>query len=202
MFGIVAFKGNQISRIDEIMQNFGYKNYFNIHSFDSYFEMEDFLYSNYFESAKNNKSIKGLWFDENWTYLYDPELVDPTDTEAVIKTSKMFDCEIHCLISEPKSGTFVYAKYNDIKIREVFYSSNKLVDNNGFKLEEEVILDLSESLNEEELIKFSKLLGLNIFEDTKKGKFNIGEFDLNLHLLTIKSEHQPSDKSKKWWKFW
>ena len=103
MFGIIAYKGNQISRIDEILENFGYTNYVLLHSFDSYIEMEKFLYSNYFESAKINKGIKGFWVDENWTYVYDPELVDPIDTQAIIKTSKMLDCVIHCLISEPKA---------------------------------------------------------------------------------------------------
>ena len=67
MFGIVIYNGNQINRIDEILQNFGYENYVNLHSFESYLEMEGFLYSNYFESAKIDKAIKGIWVDENWT---------------------------------------------------------------------------------------------------------------------------------------
>ena len=81
--------------------------------------------------------------------------------------------------------------------------SNKLVDNIGYKLEEEMILDLCESMNEDKLIKFSKVLGFDIFGDTIKGHFMIGEFDLNLQKsTTIKREHQPIDKTKTWWKFW
>ena len=203
MFGIVAINGNQLSRIEEILQKFEFRNYSKLDSFDKYYEMEEYLYSNYFKKSSENKGIKGFWVDENWTYLYDPELVDPTDTKALIQTSEMLDSEIHCLISEPKSGSFVYSKYYKIRTREVFYSSNKLVDNVGTKLDKEVTVNISESLNEEKLINFSKELGLDILGTENKGQFQIGEFDLILQEPTkSKIKSYPKDKSNKWWKFW
>lgn len=185
------------------MSHFGYENYVKITAVGSYTKMEDILYSDNFERAKANKGIKGFWMDENWTYMYDPELIDPTDTEAIIKSSRMLDREIHCFISEPSSGTFVYSKYNDVKSREVFYLSNKLVDNVGNKLQEETSLDLSESISEEKLVEFSQLLGLDILGTKHKGNYIIGELDISSQMLnTDEDKIQAVDTSNKWWKLW
>ena len=134
---IIAIKGNHFDRVANIFECFRYNDLDKDKAFDNADKFNDFLFDNYFEFANREIALRGIWFDNGWTIISDPEMVDTVDEEALLKLSNTLESDVLTFIIQTTSSSFSFAKFNKTMERHFFSTDGEISDNIGSPLKEE-----------------------------------------------------------------
>jgi hypothetical protein len=62
-------------------------------TFDKWSQAGQYLFDNYFDFSSKNVALRGIWIDNGWTMICDPEMVDLIEDNKIEKLSKLTDSE-------------------------------------------------------------------------------------------------------------
>lgn len=160
---IIAIKGNDLQKADQLFKAFRYFDLKGDKFFPSKEEAIDYLKEHFIRMVEENDVvIRGLWADHNYTYFYDPEITDTTDEDALEELAKKMNAEIYVFIIQETSGTFEFARYTNKGQSRYFSLSGKDLFNDGAKLPEEEGINLNEKTDTGDLLKLASNLGIDI----------------------------------------
>lgn len=196
----IAIKGNYLNDLKEILNSFRYIDLNENKLFDNFDNANNYLSDNYFKIAKSSKALRGFWYDNNWTIISDPELVDVLEKKALIEISKLLNTEIWTFIIQTNSNTFGFAKYYKKKVRQFTISDNAIIQNYGTPISEEV--NFNQNFFADDIKILANKLGIDI-DGKLSTTFILKELgyndELNNELASFKNKNMTL---KPWWKFW
>lgn len=204
--GFIAIKGNLFDKADEIFQSFKYIDTKHDKLFDDWQAFNDYLYDNYFELTNQEVAIRGIWTDNSWTIINDPEMVDTVDEMALLELSRILNTDIITFIIQTTSNSFGFTVYNSTIKRHFFVSDGEITDNLHHQLEQENGLNINENIFSDDILKLAYKLGIDL-----EGKSNLTytvkqlaySDEMKSQLEQFKQQQMQTTKSEQpWWKFW
>ena len=205
---IIALKGNHLDKATSVFETFNYVDNNNDKQFDSWDKAASYLYDNYTDFADKEISIRGIWFDNGWTVICDPEMVDSLNDTIMQTLSKKFNSDLFSFLIQSTSDSYSFTKYAPDKQRHFFSSDGQNTDNEGAQLSEESGLNINEKIFEVDIIKLAAKLGIDMNPEKKKTSFTVKELAYNetmkqqLAQFSQKPKQTNSDTQKPWWKIW
>jgi hypothetical protein len=205
---IIAIKGNHLNKATSIFETFNYVDNKNDKQFDSWDKTARYLFDNYFELANKKLSIRGIWFDNGWTIICDPEMVDSLDDKIMETLSQNFKSDVFSFLIQTTSGSFGFAKYAPNKQRHFFSTDGQVTDNEGPALVEESGLNFNEKIFIDDIAELAGKLGVDMDPEKTKTTFIVKELGYNevmkekLAQYSQKPKTTNSDTKKPWWKVW
>jgi hypothetical protein len=202
----IAIKGNFFDKADEIFKTFKYIDTNQDKQFNDWQEFNDYLFDNYFELANKETAIRGIWTDNGWTIINDPEMVDTVDDEALIRLSRILDTDIITFLIQTTSNSFGFTVYNKIIKRQFFVSDGEVTDNLDYPLEQENGLNINENIFSDDILKLAGKFGIDL-EGKNKLIYTVKQLayndEMKKELEQFKQQKQETtDDTKPWWKFW
>lgn len=202
----IAIKGNFFDKAGEIFTTFKYVDTEQDKQFDNWQNFNDYLFDNYFELANKEIAIRGIWTDNGWTIIHDPEMVDTVEEESLIQLSRLLNTDIVTFIIQTTSNSFGFTVYNDTIKRHFFVSDGEVTDNLFDPLEQEKGLNINESIFADDIIKLAEKLGINI-EGKNKLTYTVKQLAysdvMKSELEQFKQQQSQTVKREKpWWKLW
>jgi hypothetical protein len=202
----IAIKGNHFDRADEIFSLFKYIDTKQDKQFDDWQTFNDYLFDNYFELANNEVAIRGIWTDNGWTIIHDPEMVDKVDEIALLQLSRVLNTDIITFIIQTTSNSFGFTVYNDTIKRHFFVSDGEITDNLYDPLEQENGLNINENIFSDDILKLAEKFGIDL-EGKNKLRYTVKQLaysdEMKSELEQFKQQQRQTTKSEKpWWKFW
>ena len=202
----IAIKGNHFDRADEIFSLFKYIDTKQDKQFDDWQTFNDYLFDNYFELANNEVAIRGIWTDNGWTIIHDPEMVDTVDEIALLQLSRVLNTDIITFIIQTTSNSFGFTVYNDTIKRHFFVSDGEITDNLYDSLEQENGLNINENIFSDDILKLAEKFGIDL-EGKNKLRYTVKQLayidEMKSELEQFKQQQRQTTKSEKpWWKFW
>jgi hypothetical protein len=205
---IIAIKGNHLDKATSVFETFNYVDKENDKQFDSWDKAASYLFDNYFEFANKEISIRGIWFNNGWTVICDPEMVDSIDDKIMEALSQKFNSDVFSFLIQTTSGTFGFAKYSPAKQRHFFSSDGQVTDDQGTPLVEESGLNFNNNIFVDDITKLAGKLGVDMNPEKTKANFIVKELGYNetmkqqLAQFSQKPKTTNSDTQKPWWKIW
>jgi len=205
---IIALKGNHLDKATSVFETFNYVDNNNDKQFDSWDQAAGYLYDNYFEFANKEISIRGIWFDNGWTVICDPEMVDSLDDKMMETLSKKFNSDLFTFFIQSTSGSYGFFKYAPDLRRHFFASDGQITDDQGSPLPEESGLNINEKVFVDDIIRLAGKLGVDMNPEKTKTTFIVKELAYNetmkqqLAQFSQKPKTTNSDTQKPWWKIW
>lgn len=203
----IIIKGNHLGNLSEIFECFKYNDLDQDSVFDNPEEFNEYLFGNYYIFANQEITLRGIWKENGWTIICDHEMVDTVDDEALQRLSEKLNCEVYTFIIQTTSGSFGFAKYENIKQRHFLCSDGNVTDNFGPSLKEEQELNFNKKVFVDDILKLANNFGVDL--TGKKGKaFVAKQFaysdEMKKELLQYKQDHIKAlkDIQKPWWKIW
>lgn len=202
----IAIRGIHLDRMREIFEIFNYKDTHQDKQFNDWQEFNDFLYDNYFELASNNLALRGIWSDNGWTIIIDPEMVDTTDEEVLLELSKKLDTDIITFIIQTTSNSFGFTLYNDSVKRKFVVSDGEVTDNLHQPLEQEKGLNINKKIFSDDILNLAENFGIDL-----KGNGNrtylVKQLGYSEEMIYKLEEFKQNNKqlekdNKPWWKIW
>ena len=177
---IIAIKGNDLQKADQLFKAFRYFDFKGDKVFSSKEEAIIYLKENFSRMVEENDVvIRGLWADQNFIYLYDPEITDATDEDALEDLAKRINADIYVFIIQETSGTYEFAHYTSKGQSRYFSLSGKDLFNDGVVLPEEEHIDLNEKTNAIDLLKLASNLSIDIEFENISTPFLVKELGYN-----------------------
>ncbi len=203
----IIIKGNHLDKVSEIFECFKYNDLGQDRAFENADKFNEYLFDNYFEFANREIALRGLWVDNGWTIISDPEMVDTVDDEALLRLSNKLNSEVQTFIIQTTSGSFGFAKYDKIKQRHFFSSNGEVTDNLGTPLTEEQGLNLNEKVFVDDILKLANNFGIDLEGKSVKSYIvkQLGysdEMKKELEQFNQVQTNQKTDTKKPWWKIW
>ena len=205
---IIAIKGNHLVKLESVFESFNYIDNNNDKRFDSWEKTATYLFDNYSEFSNKGIAIRGIWFNNGWTIICDPELVDSTDDKAIEILSRKLNTEVLTFLIQTTSGSFGFAKYNKTKQRRFFAIEGQITENFGAPLMEELGLNINDKVFGEDILLLAIKLGIDLEVKNTKTTFIVKELGYNeemkkqLEQFAQKSSEKKANNQKPWWKFW
>jgi len=164
------------------------------------------LYDNYFELANKEVAIRGIWTDNSWTIINDPEMVHTIDELALLQLSRILNTDIITFIIQTTSNSFGFTVYNDTIKRHFFVSDGEITDNLYDQLEQENGLNINENIFSDDILKLAYKLGIDL-EGKNKLTYTVKQLaysdQMKSELEQFKQQQRQTTKSgKPWWKVW
>ncbi len=159
---IIAINGEHLDRSEEIFTIFNYIDNKKDQTFYHWDQASEYLFTNYVEFANKEIALRGIWIDNGWTMICDPELVDPTEEEKLISLSRLLNTEVWTFLIQTSSASYSFAKFDHTKTRSFFVSKSKVVENTGSPLAQEKGFNINENFCVGEISSIGKNLGINI----------------------------------------
>ncbi|GGH27368.1 hypothetical protein FAZ19_18915 [Sphingobacterium alkalisoli] len=202
----IAIKGNHFDRAGEIFSVFKYIDLKQDKQFDDWQTFNEYLFDNYFEFANNEVVIRGIWTDNGWTIIHDPEMVDTVEEEALLQLSRILDTDIVTFIIQTTSNSFGFTVYNDTIKRHFFVSDGEITDNLYQPLEQENGLNINENIFSDDILKLAEKLGIDL-EAKIKRTYSIKQLaygdEMKSELEHFRQQQNQANTDKKpWWKLW
>ncbi|OOQ57945.1 hypothetical protein [Mucilaginibacter pedocola] len=205
---IIAIKGEHLNRAAEIFEAFGYVGQPNDLNFGKLEELYAYCSSNMDNFSDQEISLRGIWQDNGWTIIFDPETIDFANEEALSKISGLLGSEVFTFVIQTTSGSFGFSKYAPTNLRS-FFSSGRIVDPNyGTPLPEEEGLNINEQVFIDDITSLAGKLGIDI-EGQKAKNITLKQLgysdQLKKELEAFESpteQRSPTAEAKPWWKFW
>lgn len=201
----IAIKGNFLEQAEEIFTVFNYIDTDEDRQFVDWDHFNHYLLNNYATLECSGTIVRGIWTDNQWTIINDPEMVDATDKNALEKLSQKLNTEVYTFILQTGSKSFGFAAYQQTLKRNLLVSLGLVVENLHPPLEQEKEMDVSKGIFADDILNLAERMGINL-----KGK--------GLRLYTAKHltytqqmrneldsliQQQAIHKDKRyWWKFW
>lgn len=201
----IAIKGNFLDKANEIFNDFQYGDAFKEQQFDEWQAFNDYLFDNYFDFANKGIAIRGIWCNNDWTIINDPEMVDLFEEEVLMQLSEKFNTEIITFVIQESLGLFGFTMYNK-DIKRAFFVSEGKVENNLYEpLEQEKNLNINEKTFVDDILKLADKLGVDL-EGKNKNKYVVKQLAYEVGLKNggeeIKQQNHLVENKKSWWKFW
>ncbi|WP_040626657.1 hypothetical protein [Mucilaginibacter paludis] len=204
---IIAIKGSHLDKQIEIFKEFNYVDVQQDEQFDNLNDMYDYLFDNYFNFSERDVVLRGIWFDNDWTIICDPEMINVWDGPALLKLSDKVKSDVMTFLIQTTSGSFGFTKCGLSGQRNFLSINGSVTENTGLPLPEESGLNINEQIFTDDIISLADKFGIN-FEKTAPQsclakKLNYTE-ELKRELTTFKSDRVkvPTQKKHTWWKFW
>lgn len=204
---IIIIRGNHLDKVSVIFECFKYNDLGQDKTFDNTDKFNEYLFDNYFDFANREIALRGLWVDNNWTIISDPEMVDTVDDETLLRLSNKLNSEVQTFIIQTTSGSFGFAMYDKIKQRHFFATDGEVTDNFGSPLTEEQGLSLNKNVFVDDILKLANNFGIDL--EGKCGKSFIvkqlgynDEMKMELEQFRQVQTSQKTDIKKPWWKIW
>lgn len=202
--GVIAIKGNHLDKTDKLFSTFDYIDNNESKSYSTWTEAQNFLDSNYFEYTHKDIALRGIWEDNGWTIIYDPEMVDLLESEKLESISKITSADIWTILIQTTSGSFSFSKFAPARVRHFFVGDGQIAENEGTPLPEEKGLNINENIFVDDLESLTKTLGFKIHPD-KTGNYIVKHLHYNNQMKEqlAKFKQQTKIKSvgdKPWWK--
>ncbi|QES88563.1 hypothetical protein [Rhizosphaericola mali] len=202
----IAINGDHIDRVDEIFSVFKYIDTKKDKHFEDWQTFNDFLFDNYFEFTNNEVAIRGIWVDNGWTIIHDPEIVDSFEEEALLELSRTLNTDIVTFIIQTTSNTFGFTVYNETIKRKFFVSSGEISDNIYEPLEQENGLNINENIFSDDILKLAEKLGIDL-EAKRKRTYTVKQLaysdEMKNELDDFRQQQTQTIAEKKpWWKLW
>ena len=204
---IIIIRGNHLNKVSDIFECFKYNDFDQDRVFENADKFNEFLFDNYFEFANREIALRGLWVDNGWTIISDPEMVDTVDDEALLRLSNKLNSEVQTFIIQTTSGSFGFAKYDKIKQRHFFSTDGEVTDNFGSPLTEEQGINLNERVFVDDILKLASNFGIDL-EAKSVNSFIVKQLsysdELKKELEQFKQvqANQMTNTKKPWWKIW
>ena len=177
---IIAIKGNDLQKADQLFKAFRYFDLKGDKTFPSKEEAIAYLKENFSRMVEENDVvIRGLWADQNFTYLYDPEITDATDEDALEDLAKRINADIYVFIIQEASDTYEFARYTNKGQSRYFSLSGKDLFNDGTALPEEEGINLNEKTKASDLLKLASNLGIDMKFENISTPFLVKELGYN-----------------------
>lgn len=202
----IAIKGNFLDKTDKIFQSFKYIDTKQDKQFDDWQTFNDYLYDNYFELTNKEIAIRGIWTDNSWTIINDPEMVDSIEEESLTQLSRTLNADIITFIIQTTSNSFGFTVYNDTIKRHFFVSDGEITDNLYDPLEQESGLNINENIFSDDILKLAKKIGIDL-EGKNRQTYIVKQLaysdEMKVELEQfIQQQNQTNNTNKPWWKFW
>jgi len=204
--GVIAIKGNHLDKADRLFSTFDYIDSGENKTYTTWTEAATFLDDNYFEYANREIALRGIWEDNGWTIIYDPEMVDMLEEEKIEMLSKTNSSDVWTILIQTTSGSFSFSKFSPKKVRHFFVSDGQITEDKGTPLPEERGLSINENIFVDDLESLTKTLGFKILPDTSRDfvvkylSYN-DQMKANLSQFKQRTKSQPTE-NKPWWKVW
>jgi hypothetical protein len=204
--GLIAIKGNHLDKTDRLFSTFDYIDSGEGKTYTTWTEAGTFLDNNYFEYANRDIALRGIWVDNGWTIIYDPEMVDMLEEEKIEMLSKTISADIWTILVQTTSGSFSFSKFSPNKVRHFFVSEGQITEDEGTSLLEETGLNINGKIFIDDLESLAKTLGFKILPDTS-GDFVVKHLSYNEQMKANLAQFKQGTKlqpteNKPWWKVW
>lgn len=202
----IAIKGNNFEKADEIFSVFQYVDTKQDKQWNDWQIFNDYLFENYFEFANNEVAIRGIWTDNGWTIIHDPEMVDTVNEMALLHLSELLNTEVITFISQTTSNSFGFTVYNHTIKRQFFVSDGEITGNLYNPLEQEMGLNMNEKIFSDDILQLAKNLGIDLYGKNNQ-TYNVKHLaysdELKTELEQLKQQQSPTHTHKRpWWKIW
>jgi len=205
---ITAIKGNY-SDTDTINSITDFLNYNDLNEdkpFEDWDTFNNYLIDNYYELSLQDKAIRGIWKENNWTIYNDPEMVDLIEEAELLELSNKLNTEILTFTIQSDSNSFEFTKYNKGKERHFFVCEGRISENYGKPLQQESGLNITKTIASHDIIQLANHIGIDL-EGTRKNIYTVKLFEYNEKLKNElkkykRTTNEESSKNKPWWKFW
>ena len=159
---IIAIKGNQLDKTSKIFDAFNYADLHKDRQFTSLDTCIEFLDENYFDYAQRNIAIRGIYHDNGWTIILDPEMVDMTSDTAIETLSRNLKAAIFTFVAQRTSSTFGFAKYNPTRQRYFYVTDGQIAESIGNPLTEEQGLNINQNIFTDDIFELANKLGIDV----------------------------------------
>lgn len=198
-FGVLAIKGDHLAGLSDLLLDLGYNDLNEDKLFDTWVQFENFYEENFQDMSSGQKLWKVFWVENNWTIMYDPELVDLFGLESLSYT---FNREVLTFFAQTTSSTYGFSKYtNSQMIREFVVQDNQISSDIGPKIRGESKIKIDQSLEFDELIDLAKCYNIEINPETLNAKFILKFIEVSDDKPN-NNENIQTEKKSSWWKFW
>jgi hypothetical protein len=202
----IAIKGNFLNNLTKIFETFNYVDFKQDKLFNNWNELNTYLHDNYFEFTENDIALRGIWFNNGWTIISDPEMVDVLEEDKMQRLSAKLDAELITFLIQSTSGSFGFTVYNQTIKRRFFVSNGKAVDNLFEPLKEELGLNINEYISVNDIVYLAEDLGIDL-QGKSDNTFVVKQLEYNdemkAELEQFKQQAMAQDVTKKpWWKIW
>lgn len=204
---LIAIKGNHIEKASEIFGCFGFIDTQNDHAFKSIISAIQYIDQNFKRQIKQYISLRAIWYDNDWTIIYDPEGIDALEDEAIAKICNSFNTEVLTFTVLNSGGYYAFGKVSKNLTRRFSVIDENVEVDTGEPLPEETGLNISSTISETDIaalaLRFNIDLEMNGQSPAIVKAFAYGDElkeKLAPFLQSVKSAHEVP--AKKWWKFW
>jgi hypothetical protein len=202
----IAIKGNHLDKASEVFELFKYRDTHQDMQFDDWQMFNDFLFNNYFELANNEMALRGIWSDNDWTIINDPEMVDTVEEEALLELSRKLNTDVITFVIQTTSNSFGFTLYNNTVKRNFLVSGGEVTDNLFQPLSEEKGLNINEETFTDDILKLASNFGIDL-EGKSSRTYLVKKLaysdEMKNELEQLKQQHKEQTESKKpWWKVW
>jgi len=204
--GVIAIKGNHLDKADMVFGAFGYADISASKVYNTWAEAALYLSNNYFDYTTRDVALRGIWTDNGWTLICDPEMVDLWQDDNITTLAAKLGTEIWTLAIQTTSASYAFSKFNPQKMRCFFVTDGEVTGNEGTPLPEETGLKTGAQLWADDIIAIGKKLGFNL-EPHATGLYTIkhlpygDEMRAKLAAFESGSKQEPTEK-RPWWKIW
>ncbi len=204
--GVIAIKGNHLDKADRLFSTFDYIDNGESQNYSTWSEATKFLDDNYFDYASRDIALRGIWVDDGWTIIHDPEMVDLLESEKIEMISKTINADIWTILLQTTSGSFSFSKFAPNRQRHFFVVDGQIAENEGTPLPEEMGLNINEKMFDDDLESLARTLGFKIKPD-KTGDYVVKYLSYNDQMKEQLAQFKQTTKaktteSKPWWKVW
>jgi hypothetical protein len=176
---IIAIKGNHIDKTDQIFKTFKYFDLEHDKQFGNWPDAASYLFDNFLRLTNEDIAIRGVWANDSWTIICDPEMVDIMEEDMIEDLSVKLKTTVFTFLIHSTSGTYEFARYEEEKQRHFQLFEGVVVENEGDPLPEEDALNINEKITEEDLTALAGKLGIDLSFGNISTKFTVKELGYN-----------------------
>jgi len=162
-FSVIAIKGNDLKKVETAFKAF---RYFDLESDKSFPVIDEALFylGKNFEKLMEEDDVvlRGVWADTAYTYLYDPEMVDATDEDALEELAKKINTAVYVFIIDEAAAAYEFASYSPKGQQRYFSLEGKDLFNDGEPLPEEQGLNMNGQTKAADLLQLAANLDIDL----------------------------------------
>lgn len=202
----IAIRGSHLDQSREIFETFKYQDTHQDKQFDDWQKFNEFLFDNYLQLVNKDIALRGIWSDNGWTIINDPEMVDSTEEEALLELSRKLSTDIVTFLIQTTSNSFGFTLYNDTTKTNFLVSDGEVTDNLYQPLKQEKGLNINEKTFSDDILKLAENFGIDL-EGKSDGTYFVKQLaysdEMKRELEQFKQNNkQQTENKKSWWKVW
>ena len=199
----IVIEGQHPGNLEEFLRVFNYSDTGEDKVFTDRQVFNEYLSEQYTKFAAEGIALRGIWTDEHFFLLSDPEMTDALNDEALAELSVRLGSRVLSFIIQTSSETFGFAVYNGANRRVFFASEGEILENTSDPLPEEQGLALHADIFAEDIYKLAHSFGIDI-EGKQTGTYTVKQFALpqNHAITESRTVLQQTRSEKPWWKIW